>query len=205
MRMNNYDSSLAHYHCSSEWHLWQLKDRKDIRTPFAAVLYPFAFRISKNSGCFYCSAERIAEHFGTSPDTVRRAMDALTTSGFFVVIDKELFHSTIYRVVPHDEWAQAHPGRCVVRTEFPWSVEEGDQLGEQLYTLSGGRVKWFLNILIALRKTGFTDDLIVEKFKLFLEVRRGHGASKSIPFRFLKFLRQEVQDAKAREIETTPA
>lgn len=204
--MSEYNNSLSsYYHCSAEWHLWRLKDSGGHKTPFAAALYPFAFRISKNSNRFYCSAEGIAEHFGTSPDTVRRAMNALTTSGFFIVIDKEYFHSTIYRVVSHDDWAKAHPESCVVKAEFPWSGEEGDQLGVRLYTASGGRVKSFANILAALRKTGFTDDQIVEKFELFLAARRGHGASKSILFRFQKFLQQEFRDVKAREIETTPA
>lgn len=207
MRVNDYDSSLAHYHCSSEWHLWQLKDRKGRRTPFAAVLYPFAFRMAKKSGRFFGSANRVAEHFGIDPSTVRRAMDALTSAGFFVVISQAYFQSTIYKVVSHEEWAKTHPEHCAIKAEFPWTDEEGDELGVRLYTVSGGRVKWFPNILTALRKTALTDDQIVQQFELFFaqDVNGGNGRYKSVPSRFLESLKEDRPKVKVREMELSPA
>ena len=76
---------MTYYHSSVDWHIWQLSDSKGRKTPFAAVLYPFGFRLSRKSGRFHCSAVRLAEHFGVSKWTVIRAMDALTRERFFVL------------------------------------------------------------------------------------------------------------------------
>jgi hypothetical protein len=203
----DWDLSGSYYHCSAEWHLWQLKDRKDVRTTLAAVLYPFAYRLSKDSGVFHASAVRIAEHFRTSEWTVLRAMDALTKAGFLVVINKEYFQASIYRVVSHEEWARAHPEQCLVKADYPWSGEEGDELGVQLYTKSGGRVRWFPNILGALRKTGLNDEQIVQEFELFFKGRaagkRGHY--KSVPFSFLRFLTGKYSNTKVSALEVLHA
>lgn len=204
MALNENNNSMeSFYHCSAEWHLWQLKDSKGRRTRFAAVLYTFAYHLSKGSGVFYASAVRIAEHFGISKWTVLRAMEALTAAGFFVLINKEFFQSSIYRVVSHEEWAKVHPARCVVKVEYPWSDEIGDELGVQLYTKSGGRVKWFPNILGALRKTGLTDEQIVQEFECFFDwyVTGKHGQYKSIPFRFLNFLKANPSNLEVGKLE----
>jgi hypothetical protein len=199
--MNDHSMSApteAYYHCSIEWHLAQLRDSKDRRAPFAAALHPFALRISRKSGRFHCSAVRLAKYFRVSKWTVLRAMEALTIAGFFVPISKELFESTNYRVVLHTDWAKTHPGQCVVKTEFPWSGEPGDELGRRLYTASGARTKWYPNLLDSLRKTGLADDEIVSRFEDFfaLEIERRqaggwHGQWKSVPFRFTKCMKNE--------------
>lgn len=194
MRVNNYDSLQAHYHCSAEWHLGQMVYGEGKRAPFAAILYPFAYRVSRNSKLFYGSAERIAEHFGVSPWTVLRAMEALTCAGFFVVVSKAKFQPTIYKVLSHKDWAKAHPGCCAVKTTFPWSGEKSDRLGMHLFTRSGGRVKWYPNVLAGLRKTGLPDDQIVQRFDVFFaqKLNAGHSRWRTLPFKFLKALREDV-------------
>lgn len=152
----------ARYHCSPEWHLVRL-----IRAPFAGVLYSFAFRIAKKSKRFHGSVLGLAEYFGVSRWKVQRAMKALVKHQFFVLVDKQAFCPSVYRVVSHKEWAQQHPGRCAVKEAFPWSAEEGDKLGVDLWNASGGKVKYQEYQVVALRKTGLTDDQIIAAFKTF--------------------------------------
>ena len=195
----NDDFLESRYKCTAEWHLWRLRDRKGQRAPLAVPLYSFAWMISKNSGRFYCSAVNLAAHFGVNQSTVLRALDALAKSGFFVVISKEPFQPSIYQVVKHNDWAKSHPHSCAQKVTFPWSAEQGDELGVCLYAASGGRVRWYPNLLAAIRKTGLSDDEVVREFENFFafenERRQAggwHGHWKSVAFRFLKFLKGEL-------------
>jgi hypothetical protein len=126
------DNKESAYHCTIEWHLARL-------VPLAAVLYPFAYRISKASRRFHCSAVNLVQHFGVSEWTVLRAIRALQAAGLFILLAKEPFKPSVYRVVSHKEWAADHRGCCAVRDAYPWSEEGGDQLGIRLYNASGGR------------------------------------------------------------------
>jgi hypothetical protein len=184
-----------------------IKGQQRRKNPFCGRLLAFAYRLSKGSGVFCASAVRIAEHFGISKWTVLRAMEALTTAGFFVVINKEYFQSSMYRVVSHEEWARAHPACFVVKVEYPWSDKIGDELGVHLYTKSGGRVKWFPNILGALRRTGLTDEQIVQEFEFFFDgyVAGKHGQYKSVPFSFLNFLKRDSSDLEVGKLEVKSA
>jgi hypothetical protein len=186
------------YYCTVEWHLVRLRDAKGRKVPFAAILYPFAYRISKKSGRFHCSAVNLAAHFETSQWTVLRAMEALTIAGFLIPLSKEPFQPSIYQVLSHKDWASAHPESCSVKAAFPWSGEIGDKLGVRLFTASGGRIKYMPHMLAALRNTGLADDEIVKHFESFMaqEVERRqvggwHGRWKSVRFRFLRHLRGE--------------
>jgi hypothetical protein len=163
----------SRYHCSPEWHLSRL-----VHAPFAGVLYSFARRISKNSGSFHGSVLGIAEYFDVSRWKVQRAIKALVDSGFFVCIAQEIFQPSVYRVISHTDWAAKHPGRCAVKEIFPWSEEEGDKLRVSLWNASGGKVKYQPYQLLALRKTGKTDDEIVAAFVTFVaaeQARRKAG------------------------------
>jgi hypothetical protein len=190
------DKEYSNYHCTQEWHLTRLRDAEGHKAPFAAILYPFAFRISKKSGRFHCSAVKIAEHFAVSEWTVLRAMRALMTAGFFDLINKEVFQSSVYRVVSHVEWAKAHPGGCAIRSTFPLSSERGDELGVRLFNASGGRLKYQPYKLAALRATGLSDDEIVKRFEDFVahetarrEAGGWHGPWKAVGYRFLQHLK----------------
>ena len=211
--MSEYDYALgSYYHCSAEWHLIRLRDTNARKAPFAAILYPFAYRISNESGRFYCSAVRIAQHFEVSTWTVLRAMEALTLGGFFEIISKEPFQPTLYHVVPHSDWAKSHPGYCAVKETFPWSDEKDDKLGVRLSNVGGGRIMYAPYMLKALRKTGLNDDEIVERFELFVaqEIKRRqeggwHGRWKHVHPQFLRHLRGEHTEAGTNQLEVRTA
>ena len=199
--MNETYSLQSNYHCSPEWHLARLT-----RTPFAALLYPFAFRISKKSGRFHGSVVGIAQYFEVSRWKVQRAVTGLVNLGFFVVVSKEPFSPTVYRVLSHEEWAKAHQERCVVKETFPWTGEDADELGVRMWNASGGKVTYQPHKLAALRKTGLSDDEIVQAFEQFIENERTrrdaggwHGRWRSIPYRFLRWVSGRIPD---RELES---
>lgn len=205
------DNEQSNYHCSPEWHLQRLRHANDKRVPFAAILYPFAHRISKNSGLFHGSAVGVASHFGVSEWTVLRAMEALVAAGFFVVVSKEAFQSSVYRVFSHSDWVKDHPNCCVVKATFPWSGEDGDKLAGRLYNASGGKVKYLSFQLAALRKTGLSDDEIVHRFEGFVadENRRRqaggwHGHWKSVRYRFLQYLKGNIPKQELEQLEPVP-
>ncbi len=194
-------SEFSRYHCSPEWHLERLRDGEGNRVPFAALLYPWALRISKKSQRFHASAEGIAEHFGRSIWTVIRALEALVAAGFFILIAKEKFRPSVYQVISHADWAQQHPGQCVVKEKMPWSDEPGDDLGKRLWNISGGKLKYQPYQLAALRGTGLDDLDITEAFTEFVAHenarRKAHnwlGRWKSVPHRFLRYLKGELRE-----------
>jgi hypothetical protein len=92
----------------------------------------------------------------------------LERAGFFVVIRKKPFESTVYKVLSHDEWAEQHPDQCVQKIAFPWSGEAGDELGRRLYAASGGKVKLSPHLLNRLRASHLSDDTIHDRFVEFL-------------------------------------
>jgi hypothetical protein len=173
-------------HCGSEWHLARL------HCPTAALVYPFALRISKNSGKFACSAISIAAFLGAHRTTVLRAFQRLTEIGFFELLEYGKFDSNIYTVVKHRAWAEAHPGRCTEKTVFPWTGE-GDPLGQQLYAASGCRVKFKEFQIKEYRRLGLDQ---AELVALFEEFRAGIGRlrkARNVPFHFLQYLRQQLR------------
>ena len=177
----------SRFHCSPEYHFAQ--------KPFAGLLYQWAFRLSKGSGSFHASQENIAAYFGVSRWTVARAIDHLLKLGFFEPISNELFQSSVYHVLGHDDWAGKHPGLCVAKETLPWSSEEGDRLGRDLWNASGGKVKYQQFQLAALRRTGLPDDEIVDAFRQFIgnENRRRkeggwRGRWHSVQRRFYRWL-----------------
>jgi hypothetical protein len=109
----------------------------------------------------------IVDYFHVSRSKVQRAIKALVDSEFFVLVAQETFQPSVYRVISHKEWAAQHPGQCAVKEAFPWSAHQGDQLGVRLWNASGGKVKYQPYQLIALRKTGKTDDEIMTAFETF--------------------------------------
>lgn len=152
----------AEYFCTIEWHLAQLG-------PCARIIYPFAFRISKTSKKFFCSAVRMATHFGYEERQIRRALEQLKGAGFFVLKSERPFESSVYRVLSHKEWAKQHPDKCAEKIAFPWSTEGGDELGRRLYAVSGGQVKLLAHQVRWLRNTNLPEDTIVAEFDRFSE------------------------------------
>lgn len=199
------DPTLAHYHCTSEWHLAKLKSR------FAAILYPFAGRISSKTSRFHCSAERVAGHFGVSRWTVIRSIKELEGLGFFELIAKEPFRPSLYRVWSHSDWAKAHPDCCAVRATYPWSGEEGDALGVRLFNITGGRLKYQPHQLAALRNTGLSDDQLAMRLEVFVRAEMNrrkqgewHGRWGLVHFRFLRWIKGELSTGDLERFGLSP-
>ena len=174
-------SDTAAFHCCAERHLARLKPR-------AALVYPFALRISKHSKRFACSASSVGDFLGLHRTTVLRAYHQLADIGFFELLERGHFDVNIYRVLRHDEWANEHPGLCATKSEFPWTGD-GDPLGQKLYAISGARVKFKEFQVKEYRATGLDESTIV---LLFDEFRSGTGKyrkPRNVPYHFLMHLR----------------
>jgi hypothetical protein len=156
------------FHCSAERHLVRMSSR------FAPALYSWARRLSRNSRVFSASAENVAKHFEIERKTVLRALEELSTVGFFELIRIERFKPSVYRVVDHKEWAKSHPGRCVEKDTLPWEGE-GDPLGRQLFAISGQRTRFLPNQVTGLRRLGFSDGQIEEAYRAFLDEQDYEG------------------------------
>jgi hypothetical protein len=148
-------------HCSAEWHLAQM------RTNIACAVYTHAMKVSRKSDNYWCSQPQMARYFSRDPRTIAAAFDELEDAGFFERLGQEPGKAVHYRPVPHQEWGEGHPGKCLEKTACE---SRHDPLGTQLYAVSGGKVTHFCfpNVLKSLRKPGFTDDEIVGQFKEFL-------------------------------------
>jgi hypothetical protein len=152
----------ASFYCSVEWHLYRMKSE------FAPVLYSWARKITYKTGVLSASAERIAQYFSVERKTVLRALDELSLAGFLELTQIERFKPNVYKIVGHTEWAKRHPRRCVKKISFPWDGE-GDLLGQQLFAISGQRVKFLPNQVAGLRALGFSGEKIIEAWRLFLD------------------------------------
>jgi len=173
----------TNFHCGSEWHLSRLDSRA------AALVHPFALRISKGSKRFAASATSVAQFFGLHRTTILRAYHELNELGFFELLEYGMFDTNIYRVLNHTEWAKEHPGLCTMKAEFPWTGE-GDPLGPRLFAASGCRVKFKEFQIREYRETGLPEDTIVRHFE---EFRSGTGKfrrARNVPYYFLMHLRQ---------------
>jgi hypothetical protein len=186
------DEIFAPYHCSAEWHFARMR-------PGPALIYPWALKVSKKYGQFYCSTVNMAEYFGCSRGKIDRGIEDLTESGFFeVALPPEPFKPGVYTALHHKEWAKQHPGRCVTKLEFDWS--KSDELGQALYAASGGRVKLLAFQLTLLRNSGLDDTAIASKFKTFLAEKMPMGKEwRSVIYQF----RQSLSDASGPKIPTT--
>src|ERR1051325_4167054 len=89
------------YHCSPEFHLARMPGS-------AAIIYPFALRLSGKTGVFHASAVTMSRYFGISHSTVLRALQTLEEHQFFVRVATEKFRPTKYRVLSHKQWAADH-------------------------------------------------------------------------------------------------
>jgi hypothetical protein len=185
--------AFTNYHCCAEWHLARL------HSPTAALVYPFALRLSKTSRKFACSAVSVGEFFGLDRKTILRAYRQLTDKGFFELVESGAFDVNIYRVLLHKEWAAKYPGQCAKKIEFPWAGE-GDLLGRRLYAASGGKVKFKPFQIVGYRNTGLKEDKIVALFEEFLP-ESGRFRSKNVGFQFLKYLKEHsLNQAPQQEV-----
>jgi len=174
-------SEFSYFHCTGEYHFARM------RSALASPLHNFSLFLSKRDKVFWPSAPRLADYFGVSEKTVRRSIDELLETGFFVVEKQPLGKSVHYRPVTHREWADKNPGRCTMKAATPWSDEPKDPLAVRLYTLSGGE-QFFPGFIKGARNTGLSDDVIAERFAAFF--RQDPGGRNHRYMRFMKFLRE---------------
>lgn len=100
------------YFCTAEWHL---KRYMGDHISLAALVYPFALRMTKKTGLFYCSGVQLAHYFDCSKDTIYKAIESLENLGFFILESAPPGKPKKYRVLWHSEWADKYPGRCTVK------------------------------------------------------------------------------------------
>lgn len=180
----------SNFHCCAEWHFAQFKSSR-----CAALIHPWALRISRRTGKFSVSAVQAAAYFQISRSTAIRAYGELADSGFFRLLEYGQFDSNVYQVLTHPEWCKEHIGLCAVRVEFPWTIEN-DPLGQRLWAASGGRVKFKQFQINTFRTLGVPDDDLVT---LFTQWRDGVGKwrqPRNVAKHFLKHLRSQVGRAE---------
>jgi hypothetical protein len=185
------------FHCGAEWHL-------ALMTKAAALIYPWALRISKKSGRFRVSPRQAAVYFHVGHRSAQRAYEELLEAGLFELLEsgKESGDTSVYKPVKHKEWAEKHPGKCATKIELPWT-KENDPLGQELHTITDGRVLFKSFQILAYRKLGFDDETIIKLFQVWYPQYRaeqeakssGKSWRKSVGFHFLKSLKTMQNDA----------
>ena len=126
-------------------------------------------------GCLLSILESIASYSGCHRTTVLKALQELVDYGWLEVTRREPGKPVVYRVIDHEEWAKKNSGLCAVKDVMPWEGE-GDPLGKELYSVSGGQARFLPRQMNGLRKCGLTDEKIVAEFRVFLERNPHSGA-----------------------------
>src|SRR5690242_13944741 len=102
LEITDKDDLGSQYHCSSERHL-------SLCTPPASWIHSFALHACKVGGIpgypgkrvLIGSAAGLAEYFQCNEKTILRGLQALATSGFFVVLKRRWHRPTAYEVLTH--------------------------------------------------------------------------------------------------------
>jgi hypothetical protein len=167
------------FECSEQFHLAEL-------SPVCALIYGLAYRLTKGGEMpFFPSAGNIAQYINRSPHQVRRGLKELEQYGFLLLEESGRFRPNRYQVVSHKEWATLNQGRCCRKIEFPFS-EDGDPLGQKLWAVSGGQVKFQSFQIQNLRTLEATDEEIIEEFQKFWDDRgQNLSPSKVSPFFYM--------------------
>jgi hypothetical protein len=106
--------------------------RRHLRPPIEAF-YQYVVSVSHTSGVFFSHARRDAWEFNVSKNSITDWIDKLETDGWLQRLDRGprlkrsknsgMYASIRYRVLTHDEWVAAHPGRC----RFPQTESAFDE------------------------------------------------------------------------------
>lgn len=187
MNLFERDPKLSNFHCSTEYHLAQTRSLVNV------VVYELAYRLSAESGVFSGSADEVASYFEFHPKAVSQSYRDLTGLGHFIELRNgaKNFETNEYRVVKHSEWAESHPGTCRVKEDFGWDVIP---LGQQMFAVSGRKIKlraFEVNIFL---KTGLPPALILERWRTFLNDNRNQPKAwrKSAAYLFWQHLQVEI-------------
>jgi hypothetical protein len=184
------EDEVSPLYCSAEWHIARFKGAGVF---YCYPIYSLAFRLSQNSGRFTPSIPTLAKYLKADEKVIRGAIHLLTLAGLFVMLEAAEGKSVAYRPVPHEEWAESHPGYCINKDELP-AYMRGDALGRDMHAVSGGRYKTFSNYLKAFRKVVNDDAAILDHWRRYVELHdlAGQSWKKGVTRRFLEFLRTET-------------
>lgn len=152
-------SEFSEFHCCAEWHIAQFRWASGA----AALIYPWALRLC-NSGdkrIFRASVAQAAEFFGLGMRTAQRAFEKLKDAGLFILLEsgKDNYEASVFQILTHQEWAAKNPGQCTTKYDNGWAATE-DPLGRELFSLSGGKVKFKPFQVHTYRKTVPDSELI---------------------------------------------
>jgi hypothetical protein len=151
------------YYCSPGWHFAALTGRGAIYVP---LIYAHALLLAGKSRRYCPSIENLAKYFRTSVKSIRRAVHLLVATGFFEELKAEPGRPVSYDPILHTrtnpEWPTKHPGQCCVRIEMPdyWRAD-GDPLAVQLHAATDQKVRFYANMLKALRNVEPNDSAIL--------------------------------------------
>lgn len=162
---------LSEFHCCSEWHIAQL--RKPGIIAAAALIYPWALRLSGENRMFWASPQQAAQFLGIPLRTAQRGWEHLRKLGFFVLLKsgKTSGEASLFKVLSHREWAAEHPGMCTEKFDCGWKETE-DPLAIKLHAIAGGKVKFLPFQIIRYRKSGLSEAEILTLFKPWFDVHQ---------------------------------
>ena len=160
------------FRCGPERHLWASGLQLAIYEKMAGVTW---VKARQTYGVYHSSIQNLADYFGVFRQSAQRAIASLVECGWLAQVEPKYMGNVSvrrlradanghkdYRVVSHEEWLEGHPNAkcCFVPDSMPWDSEKKDSLALALHRESKGHVRWYPNLLKALRKTGETDATI---------------------------------------------
>jgi hypothetical protein len=149
-------SESSPFYCSAEYHLARM-------SRMAATLHPWALRLAGDNRWFSASAPNAAKYLNSNHKSIRTAIKDLVRAGFFELVEQGTDKPSIYRVLNHKDWAEKHPGLCVQKTTYIWDGE-GDKIAQWISARTAFKVKLQEFQVRQLRKTGLSDEAILELF-----------------------------------------
>jgi hypothetical protein len=144
---------------------------------------------------FFASAGSLATYFDYSACQVRRGLIELEKAGFFQLIARKKFLPTHFRVLSHDDWASKHKGKCTTKIKFPWAGE-GDPLGQTLWKMTCGQVKFADFQVKGLRNLGVDENKIVDEFSAYWEQTGQRMNPKNVPRSFFMYMQGSSKAAQ---------
>ena len=159
------------FYCSEYFHLAEL-------TPVCSLIYGLAYKLTHSGkNPFHVAAEHLGSYLNCSATTIRRGFQELENLGFLELKRSGRFRVNVYGVLSHIEWASLYPGRCCVKGTFPYS-QEGDPLGQELWNITGGEVRFQKFQIDNLRKLEPSEERLIRLFDEFWE-SKGHRLPKT--------------------------
>jgi|SRR5882762_1745483 len=156
------NQEFSEFYCCAEWHIAQFERASGA----AALIYPWALRVSGETRKFRASVAQAAQFFKVNLRTAQRAVENLKRLGLFVLLEsgQDNYEPSVYQVLTHQEWSASNAGKCTEKYDNGWAEQE-DPLGPKLFNLSGGKIKFKPFQILTYRKTGIDENLIAELFE----------------------------------------